>query len=402
MTSASGWPLVPLAEVLQLQRRWIKPEPTDMYREIGIRSFGKGIFHKAPIAGSTLGNKRVLRIEPGDLVLNNVFAWEGAVAVAGPLETGMIGSHRFVTYTVNPSKSSAEFLRLFFATEAGRELLLKASPGSAGRNKTLGLDRFISNSVPLPSLDEQRRIVAKIHRVAGKIEEVQTIQGQRMLECSNLAASFTHDLFARRLHGRFETVPLGEIAEIRSGVTLGRDISGSVVELPYLRVANVQDGFLDLKLVKKVAVREDEAEKWTLQGGDLLLTEGGDWDKLGRGTIWENQIPNCIHQNHIFRVRLKLPEYDPWYLLTLTGSPYGKAYFQGMSKQTTNLASINQAQLKAFPVYSLPIGEQHRIVSQARNIAAKVDGLVRIQRQSDAELNAMMPSILYQAFNGEL
>src|SRR5205807_2085061 len=111
------------------------------YREIGIRSFGKGIFHKAPIQGSALGSKRVLRIEPGDLVFNNVFAWEGAVAVAGPEEAGMIGSHRFVTYTVNPGKATAAFLQLFFKTNTGREILLKASPGSAGRNKTLGLDR---------------------------------------------------------------------------------------------------------------------------------------------------------------------------------------------------------------------------------------------------------------------
>src|SRR5439155_27101278 len=124
-------------------------------REIGIRSFGKGIFHKAPIQGSTLGNKRVLRIEPGDLVFNNVFAWEGAVAVAGPEEAGMIGSHRFVTYTVNPEKSTAGFIKLFFTTQPGLELLLRASPGSAGRNKTLGLDRFIAQAIPLPPLPEQ-------------------------------------------------------------------------------------------------------------------------------------------------------------------------------------------------------------------------------------------------------
>src|SRR5262245_57955823 len=105
----SQWPVVPLGEVLQLQRRWIKVHPTETYREIGVRSFGNGIFHKAPIQGSILGNKRVLRIEPGDLVFNNVFAWEGAVAIAGPEEAGMIGSHRFVTYTVTRRKVPPSF-----------------------------------------------------------------------------------------------------------------------------------------------------------------------------------------------------------------------------------------------------------------------------------------------------
>ena len=136
--------------------------------------------------------------------------------------------------------------------------------------------------------------------------------------------------------------------------------------------------------------------------GDLLLTEGGDWDKLGRGTIWENEIPDCIHQNHIFRVRLKSPEFDLWYLLALTGSPNGKAHFQSMSKQTMNLASINQTHLKAFPVYRLPILEQHQVVSRIRCITAKVEFLRKVQLLSKTELEAMLPSILDRAFRGEL
>ena len=104
---------VSVGEVLQLQRRWITLHPTETYRQIGIRSFGRGIFHKAPVQGSALGNKRVLRIEPGDLVFNNVFAWEGAVGVAGKEETGKIGSHRFVTYTVNQTRSTSEYLKLY-------------------------------------------------------------------------------------------------------------------------------------------------------------------------------------------------------------------------------------------------------------------------------------------------
>ena len=189
-------PMVPLQEVLQLQRRWIKLQPTQTYHEIGIRSFGKGIFHKAPIEGIALGNKRVLRIEPGDLVFNNVFAWEGAAAVAGVDEAGMIGSHRFITYTGNPNKATAKFLKLFFATPGGLELLLKASPGSAGRNKTLGLDRFISQSIPLPPLAEQRRVVPRIEELAAQIHEARTLRQQADDEAEALAASWLNSTFA--------------------------------------------------------------------------------------------------------------------------------------------------------------------------------------------------------------
>ena len=118
-----------------------------------------------------------------------------------------------------------------------------------------------------------------------------------------------------------------------------------------MRVANVQDGYLDLGKIKEVEILESEMGKWQLKKGDILLTEGGDWDKLGRGVVWNNEIFNCIHQNHIFRLRVNLDKFNPEYLCALIGSSYGKEYFQSASKQTTNLASINQRQLKAFLVF---------------------------------------------------
>jgi type I restriction enzyme S subunit len=172
--------------------------------------------------------------------------------------------------------------------------------------------------------------------------------------------------------------------------------------LPYLRVANVQDGHLDLAEIKEVEVLESEADKWKLQRGDLLLTEGGDWDKLGRGTVWREEIPNCIHQNHIFRIRTKPDKFVPEFVAKLIGSPVGKAYFQDASKQTTNLASINQRQLKAFRVFQPPLPEQRRIVAELDALQAEVDALKRLQAETAAELDALLPSILDKAFKGEL
>src|SRR5207248_899491 len=119
--------------------------------------------------------------------------------------------------------------------------------------------------------------------------------------------------------------PLGELAEVGSGVTLGRDLDGTAtVELPYLRVENVQDGFLDLMEIKKVKVRPDEVNRFLLQPGDVLMTEGGDFDKLGRGCIWPGDISPCLHQNHIFRVRADGASLTPEFLSALIGSEYGR------------------------------------------------------------------------------
>ncbi|TQE99921.1 MAG: hypothetical protein FKY71_06075 [Spiribacter salinus] len=158
------------------------------------------------------------------------------------------------------------------------------------------------------------------------------------------------------------TVPLGEVADIAAGITLGRkDPEEELFEVPYLRVANVQDGRLDLDDLKTVKATKREIEKWSLLPGDLLLTEGGDPDKLGRGACWEGQIPRCIHQNHIFRVRLPADYFDPDFVSYQMASPYGKSYFFAHAKKTTGIASINQKVLKAFPLHAPSKSTQREI-----------------------------------------
>jgi len=123
---------------------------------LGIRSFGKGTFHKPPLSGSEVGIKRLYRIEPGDLLLSNVFAWEGAIAIAQPYDAGRFGSHRFITCQADPDLTTAEFLRYYFLTKKGMLKIGEASPGGAGRNRTLGLEKLMAIEVPLPPLTVQR------------------------------------------------------------------------------------------------------------------------------------------------------------------------------------------------------------------------------------------------------
>ena len=155
--------------------------------------------------------------------------------------------------------------------------------------------------------------------------------------------------------------PLGTVADIQTGLALGKKSNNEMVRLPYLRVANVQDGYLDLSEIKEVEIERSLVDRYSLRCGDVLLTEGGDFDKLGRGYIWNNEVPNCLHQNHVFVVR---PHSNllSYFLFALTSSAYGRRYFQSCSKQSTNLASINSSQLKAFPVPLPIIEEQEALV----------------------------------------
>lgn len=149
-------PMRPMAEVAPLVRREATIELEGSYPELGIRSFGNGTFHKPPLSGADVGTKRLFSIEPGDLLFSNVFAWEGAIAVAKPEDAGRFGSHRFITCRVDPDITSPEFLRYYFLTDTGLEKIGEASPGGAGRNRTLGLEKLMAIRIPTPLRSVQR------------------------------------------------------------------------------------------------------------------------------------------------------------------------------------------------------------------------------------------------------
>jgi len=169
---------VRVGDVLSLERRPISVEVSAEYHEIGVRSFGRGIFHKEPVDGASLGDKRVFAIEPGDLVISNVFAWEGAIALASPAEAGKIGSHRFMTFVARDGRIDTSWAAWYLQSEPGLELIRKASPGSAGRNKTLAVKRFEDLVIPLPTLDEQRRLAARLDRTRSNADTLARLSGR--------------------------------------------------------------------------------------------------------------------------------------------------------------------------------------------------------------------------------
>ncbi|MGE0876238.1 MAG: restriction endonuclease subunit S [Burkholderiales bacterium] len=178
------------------------------------------------------------------------------------------------------------------------------------------------------------------------------------------------------LPSSWDRVRFEDIALIAGGVTLGRKLGNRrTVSLPYLRVANVKRGEIDLGVVKEVIIARDEIERYALREHDLLMTEGGDWDKVGRAAVWKGQIPICLHQNHVFRSRMRSDEISPLWFERYFNSPEGRRYFESASKQTTNLASINMRQVRGCPVPFPPLAEQRRIVVKVNELMALVDAL---------------------------
>ena len=193
------------------------------------------------------------------------------------------------------------------------------------------------------------------------------------------------DYTATGIHG-LEQIPahweirkLKLIADVRGGVAKGKDLTGQdTVRVPYLRVANVQDGYLNLSEVEEIDIPERELDRYLLQPGDVLMNEGGDFDKLGRGCVWKGEVSPCIHQNHVFSVRPHRVRSE--WLSTVSGSAYAQFFFMGRAKQSTNLASISATNLAELPVVMPPAEEQDRMLSFLDRETAKIDALIAEQR----------------------
>ena len=196
---------------------------------------------------------------------------------------------------------------------------------------------------------------------------------------------------------------LDALAEIKGGITKdqNRKHTAPARSVPYLRVANVQRGYIDLTEVKEIVTTEDEIRELALKRGDILFNEGGDRDKLGRGWVWNGELPECIHQNHVFRARLYVGAFNPklvsWYANT-----FGQKFFFDEGKHTTNLASISMSKLKGLPVPIPPLAEQTRIVAEVERRLSVVEELEAVVSANLQRATRLRQSILQKAFTGEL
>ena len=199
-------------------------------------------------------------------------------------------------------------------------------------------------------------------------------------------------------------VKLENIAEINSGmsVSANRKLTNPIA-VNYLRVGNVQRGYLDLEEIKEMKIEAESFNKYRLRFGDVLFNEGGDRDKLGRGWIWENQVENCITQNHVFRASpfLKSITHSK-YISYLGNSRYGKSYFEETGKQTTNLASINKTVLSNFPVKLPSLAEQTQIVAILESKLTACDQLADELAKQLKQAEMLKQAVLKAAFSGGL
>ncbi len=307
----------------------------------------------------------------------------------------------FVTLLRVDEENDSRFVFQAMRTSEFLALCFEKSTQTTGISN-LRVDELLNFQIPLPPLETQQRIADLLEQQLQAVEQARAAAKAQLEAVRKLGGAYLRRVFSGLEAQKWDVVPLSQVSEIVSGITLGRKTNDLTTrEVSYLRVANVKDGFLDLSDVSKVSATQTEIAKLTLRHGDLLLTEGGDPDKLGRGTFWQEQIPECLHQNHIFRVRFDLSLFSPAFLAAQFGSSYGKKHFLAHAKQTTGIASINKQVLSNFPLLIPPLETQQRIASQLNHRLQNVEKVMQRLTAQLEGIEALPAALLRAAFSGQ-
>ena len=234
--------------------------------------------------------------------------------------------------------------------------------------RNLDLRDYLKVLLPVPKDPAEQSRIAETLKAAD--DHIRTIEEQ-IRKAERVKKALLQAFPPSAKHGSGK--PLYRVADITSGFTKGRDLAGhKTVEVAYLTVVNVLEGRVDLSDVSKAEVKLHEVEHYGLRDGDILMTEGGDRDKVGRGSIWLGQIPQIVCQNHIFRVRLNTEEVLPWFMHYLLQTYSAKRYFATRAKQSSNLCSINSREMRLFELPKLSTKEQEPWVERLRSADAVI------------------------------
>jgi len=373
---------VPLGDILsRIQTPIDKTTITlDELNVIAKITFG-GELHLRPSAQKIGYKGPLFRADSGDLIISKIRVSQGSLCIVPPELDYVAVSNEYPVYRPDLSQVDSAFLSLLLRTEQFQCALQSLRSGNTTKARLRPVD-FEALPIPLPDPADQRNLVDAYQNSALKAAELEAqalrIERDAQLEFeADLGLSpppnlpkrpfqiarfkeierWSHEgILQTALLGdappesKYEIVPLGDIATVSYGLQKCPANRPDKHPRPYLRVANVQRGYLDLRKIKTINVPDADMTKYRLEDGDVLLCEGNSADLVGRGAIWQNEIADCVHQNHVLRVRLERQRAIPEFILAYINSPSGQAYFRSKAKRTTNLASINSKEVGNLPV----------------------------------------------------
>lgn len=413
----SHWSLIRNANILTLKHSVVGEQYTQ-YDLLSLTTGGIKIKNaddtRGKVPASFEGYQEVL---PGEMVFC-LFDLDCSAVFSGKSEYhGMITSAYDVAVP-NLSLVSSSYLDYWFRTVfSGRYYKIY----SKSVRYTINWDIFKTLKTPVPPREEQDQIVryldwqvSKINRlIAAKRKQITLLKEQKQRRITHIV---THGIKPNVPHkdsgiawigaipAHWHCVALKRCAKVKSGITLGKQypVGTKLVSVPYLRVANVQDGFVSIETVTTLNVTPEEAAQYALPKGCVLMTEGGDRDKLGRGCVWNGEIENCIHQNHIFAVTVNDKLLLNKWLEYVSACDIGRMYFDITAIKTTNLACTNASKVMAFPIPLPPRDEQERITDELNRVARMFNDIRKGLEKQIERLQELRTRLISDVVTGQV
>ena len=376
----------------------------------------KGILPQLSTAAKTDAHDDRKLVCKGDFAINSRSDRRGSCGISE-----QDGSISLINIVLQPrGEMNPGYYNWLFHTSMFADEFYKWGHGIVDDLWTTGWSDMKKIGVPVPSKCEQKQLAEHLNFECSNIDTILSKTRSSIEEYKKLKQAVITQAVTKGVRGEREMKDsgvewIGEIpkewrktqlrhcATIKSGITLGKSYSKDTVliERPYLRVANVQGGYVDLNDLATIEVTPDEDLKYRLHSGDVLMTEGGDRDKLGRGCVWHGEIEPCLHQNHVFAVQTNETILLPEFLEYLTASDVGRSYFDVTAIKTTNLACTSSSKVLAFTIPLPPIEEQIEIVSYIKKRSLELNKLIMKKELLVQELERYKKSLIYEVVTGK-
>lgn len=417
-----GWEIIPVKYLAKYNYATLaescSPDFEFSYIDIGSVTYTDGITNYQNFKFKDAPSRARRIVHSGDILVSTVRTYLRAVACVNEHRLPQIASTGFLVLQADTSKIHPHFLMYSVLSD---NFICKVEANSVGISyPAINASQIVHFKLPIPQLSEQFLLVTYLDRQCSEIDallskNLSSIEDYKKLKQAVITQAVTKGVRGEREMKNSGVEWIGEIpnewrktqlrhcAAIKSGITLGKSYSKDtiLIERPYLRVANVQGGYVDLNDLATIEVTPDEDLKYRLHSGDVLMTEGGDRDKLGRGCVWHGEIEPCLHQNHVFAVQTNETILLPEFLEYLTASDVGRSYFDVTAIKTTNLACTSSSKVLAFTIPLPPIEEQIEIVSFIKKRSLELNKLIMKKELLVQELERYKKSLIYEVVTGK-
>jgi type I restriction enzyme S subunit len=391
-----AWPLVLLGEVITHRKEFIQIDDSLKYKRCRVQLHAQGIVLRDEIPGIEIKTKAQQVCRKGEFLVAEIDAKVGGFGIVPPSLEGAIVSGHYFLFSVDASVLDVRFLGYYIKTAAFRDQVL--AQGSTNY-AAIRPSHVLAYTMPLPPIEEQRRIVERIAQVSYRITGLEHLAAESDKLAHSLMPSFATATFGTKHWPMLSVEEFVGQANLSNGLSLKSD--GLASDIRCLRLSAMRKGNIDCSDSKPVALGTDKARQYLVHSGDVFIVRGnGSKELVGKAGVAKECPSGTIFPDLFIRVPLDVERMIPAFFVAWWNSPTMRQRIEAAAKTTSGIWKINQGHIASFPVPVPPVSEQIEALQEIEKHSSRADGLYRLREASRLEMTAVLPSLLNQAFSG--